>query len=501
MSLIPCIPRKDMNIASAAIRILLVCLACSTAARHEVHAQNPTQSAGAASSDTIRVCVVEKGVLRDIVATTTASGDTVASEQQMAAALSLGPEYAAVAPWYVNNDPILFQSRRLVKYGLPRVLGINEVTRVGDFNGVPLFAEVGETRPEVVYVPVRPGCEFQPYQDEAYREPAGAAPGLPFHTVRVYYGTNRQRSGDPRPSRYYSGARGRLEYGSVNVSIPLRHAAGGMESGILWEDPKKHIALLRVAPMTHADMIQALRRDLAQKPEKSLLVFIHGFNVTFRDAARRTAQISHDVQFRGVPLMFSWPSDGTPRLSAYVSDQNDADWAVQDLKTFIQNAVRQSGATKVHVIAHSMGNRVLAGAMRELNRLPNPPRFNHLVLTAPDLDASVFARDIAPVFRQHAERVTLYASDNDRALQVSKRVNQNVRAGQGGQLLTIVPGIDVVDASYLDTSILGLGHSYFAETTRVISDLFAIIRHDQPPAQRQLQERRKGQLTYWILPR
>jgi hypothetical protein len=53
-----------------------------------------------------------------------------------------------------------------VRYGLPRVLGVNEVTRMGEFQGVPLFAEAGQSRPEVVYVPVRPGCEFQPYQVE-----------------------------------------------------------------------------------------------------------------------------------------------------------------------------------------------------------------------------------------------------------------------------------------------------------------------------------------------
>jgi len=55
--------------------------------------------------------------------------------------------------------------RRYVKYGLPRVLGVNEVTRTADYMGVPVFAEAGATAAtEVLYVPVRPGCEFQPYQ-------------------------------------------------------------------------------------------------------------------------------------------------------------------------------------------------------------------------------------------------------------------------------------------------------------------------------------------------
>jgi hypothetical protein len=78
----------------------------------------------------------------------------------------MGAQYAANATWFINNEPVMFQNRRFVKYGLPRVLGVSDVTRVGEFQGVSLFAETGQTRPDVVYVPVRPGCEFQPYQVE-----------------------------------------------------------------------------------------------------------------------------------------------------------------------------------------------------------------------------------------------------------------------------------------------------------------------------------------------
>ena len=56
-----------------------------------------------------------------------------------------------------------------MKYGLPRVLGTRDVNNAGTVNGVSVFAEPGANaqRPEVIYVPTRPGCEFQPYQTEA----------------------------------------------------------------------------------------------------------------------------------------------------------------------------------------------------------------------------------------------------------------------------------------------------------------------------------------------
>ena len=115
----------------------------------------------------IQVCVLQDGNLTNVTAQyNTARGDTMVNGQPFATAFPTGGQYAANASWYINNEPVMFQNRRFVKYGLPRVLGVNEVTRVGEFQGVPVFAETGQTRPEVVYVLVRPGCEFQPYQVE-----------------------------------------------------------------------------------------------------------------------------------------------------------------------------------------------------------------------------------------------------------------------------------------------------------------------------------------------
>jgi len=40
--------------------------------------------------------------------------------------------------------------------------------------------------------------------------------------------------------------------------------------------------------------------------------------------------------------------------------------------------------------------------------------------------------------------------------------------------LVVVPGVETIDASHVDTSLLG--HSYFAETRSVLSDMFYLIR-------------------------
>jgi hypothetical protein len=114
----------------------------------------------------IRVCVVENGALREVTAVyNTANGDTTVSGRPFAQAYPATSGYAAGSTWFINNEPITVNGRRYVKYGLPRVLGVNEVVRTADYMGVPVFAEAGATgATEVLYLPVRPGCEFQPYQ-------------------------------------------------------------------------------------------------------------------------------------------------------------------------------------------------------------------------------------------------------------------------------------------------------------------------------------------------
>jgi hypothetical protein len=111
---------------------------------------------------------VQGGALTEVTARyNTASGDTTYQGRPFSQAFPATTGYAAGATWYINNEPITVNGRRYVRYGLPRVLGVSEVTRSADYQGVTVFAEAGATgTPEVLYVPVRPGCEFQPYQLE-----------------------------------------------------------------------------------------------------------------------------------------------------------------------------------------------------------------------------------------------------------------------------------------------------------------------------------------------
>jgi hypothetical protein len=67
--------------------------------------------------------------------------------------------------WFRNNEPLVVNGATYAKYGLPRILGPNEVAYLTEHDEVGVFAEPdsGDT-PEVIYAMVAPDCSFQPYQ-------------------------------------------------------------------------------------------------------------------------------------------------------------------------------------------------------------------------------------------------------------------------------------------------------------------------------------------------
>ena len=87
--------------------------------------------------------------------------------------------YAASAPWYINNEPVLVRGQRYMKYGLPRVLSVSDVAVYDDYQGGAFFVEAGITGiPEILYAASNPECEFQPYQLEV--EPGFPLPSAPL---------------------------------------------------------------------------------------------------------------------------------------------------------------------------------------------------------------------------------------------------------------------------------------------------------------------------------
>lgn len=285
----------------------------------------------------------------------------------------------------------------------------------------------------------------------------------------------------------YGKEQGNLQLGTCQVSIPKSHQAGELESPSIVrlefaENQTDHVMLMEVHSEEEQAFLDMLKQRVDESPDKDLLIFIHGYNVTFEDAARRTAQIAHDLEFKGVPVFYSWPSQG--ELLGYVTDRKNSFWTSSHLKEFLLKIHQHSGAQAVHLIAHSMGNRAFGAAVESLAKdlQQNQKIFNEVILAAPDVDARVFKDEIAPKLTSMAQHVTLYASQNDKALLASRAVNGYPRAGDVGAGLVVLNGIDTIDVTQIDTSLLG--HAYYGDNTKVISDIYALMQKHRLPTQR-----------------
>ena len=294
---------------------------------------------------------------------------------------------------------------------------------------------------------------------------------------------------------------GRLERGICEVSIPKTHEPGEMETPSITRlefeyDPAEHITLRKTVRLQNDAFYEQLREQVASSPNREVLVFVHGFNVSFEDAARRTAQMASDLKLQGAPVFFSWPADKYFLLT-YGKDETSVSWAAPHLKEFLLDLVHNTDARAINLVAHSMGNRALTSALREIDlQLRDEARlFNQVVLAAPDIDADDFRDNIAPAIQRTAKQVTLYASKNDVALSASRLLHRNPRAGDTSQGLVLVPGVITIDVSNINGG--PWGHSYYGASDPVLRDLHLLLTSLPPERRTWLNMKEQEGQTYW----
>lgn len=274
-----------------------------------------------------------------------------------------------------------------------------------------------------------------------------------------------------------------VHYGYCDVSIPPSHQAGEVESPLFGrEDDNQHVVLKKTEILEDAAFFETVRQEIAKRdPDlQSCFVFIHGFNVSFEDAARRTAQIHFDLKFQGAPVFFSWPSRNSVRH--YFSDRNEIGFSQFVIKQFLLDVAERVDAKRIHVIAHSMGADATCRAIADLG--DRGKIFDQIILAAPDIDREVFRLQLAPRLTQTSQRTTLYCSQNDFALQVSNKFNDGLRAGDSSRGVLTTAGVDTIDATQIDTDLLG--HSYYGDCLQILNDVRELITSNLEPERRQL---------------
>jgi esterase/lipase superfamily enzyme len=240
-------------------------------------------------------------------------------------------------------------------------------------------------------------------------------------------------------------------FGQVAVTIPTQHTLGELELPAGWKfwssaDPNKHFTIKAVAPLAEEKALEELRAVLGKARSNSILLFVHGYRVTFIEAALRTAQLVNDLRFPGVTMFYSWPSAGTAK--SYSHDEEAAELSVRSLSALLATLAAQP-ATEIYILAHSMGGRVTTKALTDLVQSGHPTdKFHEILLAAPDINADLFRAEIAPRLLGVARgRRTIYASSGDLALRASAAVHDFRRVGETAGGVQVFAGFDTIDVS------------------------------------------------------
>jgi len=255
-------------------------------------------------------------------------------------------------------------------------------------------------------------------------------------------------------------------------------------------------------------------RRLALSPRKEVVLFVHGYANTFRDAVLTMGELCHYLGREFVCALFSWPAGGSRGVFfGYNVDRESGEFAVLDLKKAIRIIAGTPGVERVHLLAHSRGTDVLATALSQLTiesyvgKTAIDTRFKivNVVLMAPDIDADIavvkifttisdpdLPRGNAPdprgVFPRPRTRLTVYVSPDDKALSLSQwlfgslarlgRIDETKVSEEEVERLRRLAFVDVIQVSSTTDP---FGHSYFRSNPEVSADLIAMIRYGLKP--------------------
>lgn len=257
--------------------------------------------------------------------------------------------------------------------------------------------------------------------------------------------------------------------------------------------------------------LEPLLLDEDGRAKADLLVYLHGFSTTFREALAFTAQTVHNIRHWAqragiaipdfVPLVFTWPSNGVVSIDDYRDDFQEARRSGLALLRFLARLSRYAadrarraeaiwldadkrGASpqpvNIHLIVQSMGHQVLADMLRHE---AGAVQLGKVLSTGGDIGRSAFGPtgDLAGL-RSLAQRIVAYSNADDGPLNLSQKVRGGEpRLGHVGPDDPLPgPGVTAVDVSAVMEGDDVTGHYYGRLNGRVQIDIAHVLGGAEP---------------------
>lgn len=304
--------------------------------------------------------------------------------------------------------------------------------------------------------------------------------------------TLRNKTGSENVSDFFGGERSDLRAGYCDLSHRPLNFLKPVAKVASFYVPDEIVKLDAVRLSAIEDLWSVMASTLnGQSP----VLYTHGFFISFERGCRRASLLQESLGLNGRFVLFSWPSDGV--IVNYTRDESDLFWSVDPLYQTLLDMIDRFGTGKVNLVAHSLGSR---GVMLALIRLAqakhgNKPLVNQVVLAAPDIDAGIFEQYL-PLIRPLARNITVYVSNKDSALAVSRQLHGYPRLGEAGAHLEGLAGVEIIDISDIPVR-QPSGHVYHLYHNDVVNDLKQLLNENKPASQRR--NLKKGGKNHWHL--
>ncbi|KPK36709.1 MAG: hypothetical protein AMK70_01350 [Nitrospira bacterium SG8_35_1] len=246
-----------------------------------------------------------------------------------------------------------------------------------------------------------------------------------------------------------------------------------------------------------------INKKLAKSKNKDIYIYVHGYKVVFENPLLVATELWHFLGYEGVFIAFAWPS--TPKRLAYLSDLETTSLSAYNLRILLQYLARETDAENIHIIGYSAGTRLVINALNQLALMYKDAeketfrkylRIGHVILTGSDFDRQLFAAYIDEGILNVPKDFTVYLSEMDKALSLSKWMFNRDRLGQTwdeskmtdfiADWLWKTDDLIFIDVSDAEKATTGNGHAYFRKSPWVSSDILSTLMYDLSPGERGL---------------
>ena len=368
------------------------------------------------------------------------------------------------------------------------------------------------------------------YDDESINPFTDKDPIENIPYAGVLYATDRAPAEEGAKEHYYLNKRGHvLRLGTAQVALG--------DHPVTWEEARR-ISLLKnradtyplkvseveefgildrshtvftKAELTGPPSVEPARRfvakvnkKLAISKRKDVYVYVHGYKVVFENPVLVASEIWHFLGYEGVFVAYAWPA--TPSKWAYFSDLETTTASARNFRLLLEFLAEETEAERIHIIGYSAGTRLVTRALEQLalqhhdetpTEVRRRLRIGNVILVGSDVDRQLFGTYLADGLLKVPRHLSIYVSNTDKALGLSRWLFTRDRLGQMWAEGTLTPvaaeylwntkNLSVINVTEAEGSASGNGHAYFRKSPWGSSDILATLLYDLGPDQRGLE--------------